>query len=426
MAESTYEELTTDPAAGSGDREYVSKRGRRILMALIIILIIILMVASFLALQLLRPPAVATQEELGGVTWVRSIYGYGPDVSQMNEPASVAVAPGGEGLWVSDQIRQRVIKYDPSGQLIEVFQGDPADEEILALPAKIAAAPDGWLYVAEPTYNRVRAYDENGQTQYTLDIPSPMSVAANDEMFIVGAMSGFAAYSRDGELIGIVGTRGKGEDQFDAVNGVALDEDNNAYIVDTFNNRISKYDAEGFLVWRVNTGPPGNEAEGGQMSADQIEEEFKDEYPALMQVPMGATIDGANRLIVADLLDFSIAAFDTEDGSFIGKWGTWGSEDGKFMYAGDICYDPVHDWFVVADSGNQRAQIIRLPDSGGDALSGMRRLLSGPLRACGLPLLLIIIMLIAWVVIRNRRKKNEISAAEATGADSVPTSAGEV
>jgi len=418
MTESTYDEVTAGQAAVEAEKEYVSKRGRRILTALIIILIIILLITTFLLTQLLRPAGIASQEELGGVTWVRSIYGYGPDISQMNEPASVAAAPGGEGLWVSDQIRQRLIKYDPSGRLLEIFTGDPDDEAILAFPAKITVAPDGWIYVAEPTYDRVRAYDENGQVQYTIEVPSPMSVAANDEMFVIGAMAGFAAYTRDGELMGIVGTRGKGEDQFDAVNGVVLDEDNNAYIVDTFNNRISKYDEEGFLVWMVDTGPPGNQAGANQMSEEQIAENA-DQYPALMQVPMGATLDAAGRLLVIDLLDFSIAAFDTEDGSFIAKWGEHGDEDGKFMYAGDISYDPAHDWFVVSDSGNRRAQIIRLPDSGGGALSDARRLLSGPLRACGLPLLLLILMLIAWVVIRNRRKKNELAAADAGTGDAL-------
>lgn len=413
MSAEAYDELVDAPE--QQDTEYVSRRGRRILTELFIILIIILLITTFMLTQLLRPEGIGSGEELGGVTWVRSIYGYGPDISQMVEPASVAVDPGGGELWVSDQVRFRLVKFNAStGAFVDEMPGDPTSEESFTYPSNIAVAPDGWIYVAESTYNRVSVFDENGEFVERIEVPSPLSVTANEDMVIIGAEAGFAAYDRDGALIGIIGTRGKDEDQFDMVNGVALDDDSNAYIVDSFNNRISKYDPEGFLLWMVHTGPPGNESYGSMMDEEELAT-LAEEYPALMQVPMGATIDGAGRLVVIDLLDFTIAAFDTEDGAFLGKWGTYGQKDGKFAYPADIEYDAEFDWYVVADSGNRRAQIIRLPDSGGDAASAARRLLSGPLRSCCIPLILLLIMLVLWVALRNR-KRDRLESVEANAS----------
>ncbi|MDZ4181021.1 MAG: NHL repeat-containing protein [Coriobacteriia bacterium] len=411
MSDTSYVEPGLDQSASS-QQEYVSKRGRRILTALIIVLLLLLLLAGALLYQLLRVPDAPSVEETEGITWIRSIYGYGPDISQMIEPAAVSVADGGT-FWVTDGVRGRVLSFNGStGSLEAILQpGNIASwEDELRYPSSVAVAPDGWVYVAESTYNRVRAYDQNGDLQQTLEVPSPLSVTANNEMVLIGAESGFAAYTRDGEIIGIVGTKGQEEDQFDKVNGVALDDDNNAYVVDSFNNRISKYDAEGFLLWMVETGPGGNQSFGARPHSEELKE-LEEQYPALMQVPMGATLDGSGRLVVIDMLDFSIAAFDTEDGSFLGKWGTYGEADGMFMYPADISYDAAYDWFVIADSGNNRVQVIRLPDSGGQIEAPLRRALSGPLRACGFPLLVLLIILTVWAVMRRRDRSKRDRAA---------------
>lgn len=402
MHESTFDGPAPD-SSQQHKKEYVSRRGRRVLGALIIILIIILLLAVVALLQFIRPSDVGDETELGGVMWIRSIYGYGSDISEMIEPASVAVAPEGGDLWVTDQVRYRLVKFDgATGNFLAEFGGNIAQDDLIRYPSNVKVAPDGWMLVAESTYDVVRVYDESGALQQVIDVPKPLSLAINDEMFIIGSQAGFSAYTRDGELLGVVGTRGQDEGQFDGVNGVALDDDNNAYVVDSFNSRISKFDPEGFLVWEVKSGPPGNQAFGSMMSQKDLQK-LKDQYPALMQVPMGATIDAAGRLVVVDLLDFSIAAFDTKDGSFLGKWGTYGQADGQFAYPADIQYDEAYDWYIVADSGNRRAQVVRLPGSGGDAEAAMRRLLGGSLRACCLPLLLLLLMVVLWAVLRRRR-----------------------
>jgi sugar lactone lactonase YvrE len=405
-------------AIPASEKKVKSKRGRRLLVTALILLIILLLITSVFLVQLMRPKGAPSQTDLEGVTWIRSIYGFGPDTDQFTNPASAAIDPSGGTFWLSDQGRFRMIRFDENARFLALFDGDRENGDSFDYPSRIAVAPDGWRYVAQSSYNNVKVYDDEGTLQQTLDVPNPAAVAVNDEMAVIGAQSGFVAFDREGQVIGFVGERGYEEDQFDTVNGVVLDDDSNVYIVDSFNNRISKYDREGDRLWLVETGAPANRA-GSNMGGGSSEA-AQEQYPAMMQLPMGATIDGAGRLIVIDMLDFSIAAFTTEDGTFLGKWGTFGREDGRFAYPADIDYDSTLDWFIVSDSGNERAQIIRLPGSGGTAQAAARRLLAGPLRACFFPLILVVIMVISWFVLRNRKKKRELMVVEEIeGADAL-------
>lgn len=396
------EDVVAPVATASASEGYVSKRGRRVLATVIVLLIILLLATSAALFGFLSggKGSIADPDELGELEWVRSIYGFGPDPSQMVSPASAAIDPD-NGFWLGDQGSFRMVQFDAAGKYVDIFAGDAASGDSFDFPTRIAIAPDGWRYIAQSTYANVKVYSPEGTLEQTLTVPAPSSIAVNDDMVAVGFIAGFVAFDRDGNPIGqIGGQRGVGDDEFDVVNGIALDSDNNVYVVDSFNNRISKYDALGDRVWMVRTGPPSNQGGDSMRPGGPT-----DEFPAGMQTPMGATIDGSGRLVVVDLLDFSIAAFSTEDGSFLGKWGDYGSEDGKLSYPSDVDYDPRYDWFVVSDSGNQRAQIVRIPDSGGGLAETARRAVSGPIKVCCIPFVLLVILLVIWW---RRRRKEEV------------------
>lgn len=98
----------------------------------------------------------------------------------------------------------------------------------------------------------------------------------------------------------------------------------------------------------------------------------------------------------------------------LGKFGTVGPEDGKFFYPTNVSYDPQRDWFTVADTQNNRVQIVRLPDSagGGDVAAAARRALDGPIRACALPMALILAVAVALFAMRAKRKRKDVIATE--------------
>ncbi|MEI7718208.1 MAG: hypothetical protein WCI78_19340, partial [Mycobacterium sp.] len=104
----------------------------------------------------------------------------------------------------------------------------------------------------------------------------------------------------------------------------------------------------------------------------------------------------------------------SKDGKLIAKYGAPGTVDGQFVYPSSVAYDAFRDWFVVADTQNARLQVIRIPNSGGSTTASLGRALSGPLRACIVPLLLIILAIIAGIiyrVVKRRRKRRALAAA---------------
>jgi hypothetical protein len=187
--------------------------------------------------------------------------------------------------------------------------------------------------------------------------------------------------------------------------GVALDNQNNAYIVDSYNNRINKFDEAGDLVWQVETGPAGN---SGINAMQQLSDPTtSDKWAARMQIPQGVTIDGAGRVIVVDFFDYSVAAFNSADGSYIDKWGVYGTNDGEFSYPNQIAYNRQQDVFATTEATLGRVQIFTLPDSGGSALSGLQRSLGSLLRACCWPLLILLLLLALYYLYQYLTRKKE-------------------
>ncbi len=400
---------TADTAVpADSTRQVRSKRGRRIL-ALVIILILLLMAgAGYLLFRLISPPGgAADADKTNGVTWVRSIYGINNTVQGSLERAQAAMSSSDGTIWVVDAIHKSLLRFTPEGRYTGAVTG-PKDDP-LTIPGRFAIGPDGKFYVVETSKDIVRVLDAQNRDQGSFKIPKPVSVAVSKDRIVVGAISGFAILESDGKPIKVIGSRGSGDDQFDYVHGVAIGDNGNIYVVDSWNNRLSAYDPTGKRLWIKRTGKPNNNAQtennGPLTIPDQPDQDLKG--TDAMQLPLGMTIDGAGRLVVVDMFESTLNVFDPKNGKLIAKYGTTGPEDGEFFYPVSVGYDKGRDWFTVADALNNRVQIIRLPNSAGSggAQAAVRRTLAGPLRACVFPFLLIILALIAWMVYRTIRKR---------------------
>jgi len=403
--------LDTDlTSAGAGDPGTVkrgsakSKRGRRIMVVILVFLFLMLCSGSYLLFKLVAPAGdIATTEEAGGIEWVRSIYGWGPaPEQQLVRPAAVAVTGDGDILVPTVTGTSVIYRFNADGSLDDSFAGSEGDGRVL-YPTAVTVGPDGFIYVVQTTQENILKLTPDGkETVMMLDVVKPSALAVTEDRMVVGAKEGFAILDLEGTPIDIIGTGGFDDGQFDTVSGIAVDEDGNIYVVDTYNNRISKYGPDGQRIWIVRTGNPGNQqANEGAMSLTT-----ETDAPAAMQTPGAAVIDGNGRLVVLDMLDFSLAVFDTETGDFIAKYGTFGTDEGTFMYPSGLAYDVERDWFVIGDLGNDRVQIVRLPNSSSSTLlPSARRALSGSIRALFLPLILLLLALVYWVY-RKVRERN--------------------
>lgn len=400
------------------------QRTRRILVAVLAVLVILLLIASVALVQIFQPVGrVATTQEAGGISWVRSIYGWGKAQDQQFwGPQGVAVGPDST-IWVTTQGQSRVVGFNPDGSYAAMLYGGPAGDprypNSLTYPTAVAVDPAGLIYIADQPRSTVWVMSRDNKVVRSIFVPTPSSVAVTSDRLVVGSASGFVILTPTGGVVKVVGTQGKGIDQFQGVRGVAIAKDGTIYAVDQYNNRLSAYDRTGKRLWIISTGNPGNSKKVTQSTVASASA-----APADMQIPAGMTIDGAGRLEIMDPFGFDISVLDSKNGKLIAKYGKPGTVDGQFVYPSDIAYDSSHDWFVVADTQNARVQIIRLPNSGGSAFAGVNRTLAGPLRACIIPLLLIVLVIVGGIIYRvmSRRKQKEQAALEPGSEDTADLS----
>jgi hypothetical protein len=386
-----------------------SKRARRVMAVLLALVVTLLLITSFFLARLILPSGkVATKSETGGLTWVRSIYGWGQQQSQqLKSAAAVAFTPSGQIIVPDVNQRPQLLDFGPDGS----YRGSFTSTAVV-FPTALTVGPDGRIYVVQGPRDMVTILAPNGQDIVgEIPVQQPASVAVSKDRIVIGAQGGFAILGTDGTLLKVVGSRGKGDAQFDQVGGVAIDSSDNVYAVDTYNNRISKYDSSGKRLWIVQSGSPGNdEPLAGGNSISQVTT-----GTAATQLPIAATLDGNGRLVVIDSFDFTVAVFDTKDGRFVAKYGKFGSAEGEFLYPTGISYDPGRDWFAVADTGNARVQIFQIPGSSSSPIAAVQAGLSGPLRVCAIPLILLLAAAIYWAIRRRNRKAAE-DAAEGLAA----------
>lgn len=396
------------------------RRTRRSLVATMAVLVVFLLIASFALVAIFQPIGrVATTSETAGLTWVRSIYGWGTNVDQqLVAPQGVAVGPDGT-IWATTQGLNRVVGFNPDGSfnamLYQGKNGDPKSPNAFTFPTAVAVDPAGLIYIADQPRNTVWVVTRDNRVVRQIFVPTPSSLAVTSDRLVVGAASGFVIMSPTGNVIKVLGTQGKGENQFQGVRGVAIGKDGTIFAVDQYNNRVSSYDRNGNRKWIVSTGIAGNTTGPGTPNAAK-----KTTAPAGMQIPAGMTIDGAGRLVIADPFGFDVTVLSPKDGSFIAKYGAPGTIDGQFVYPSSVAYDPGHDWFAVADTQNGRVQIVQLPDSGGSVVAATSRTLSGPIRACLIPLALLLLVIVGGFIYRSmarRRRRGVVAESPGSAAD---------
>lgn len=132
-------------------------------------------------------------------------------------------------------------------------------------------------------------------------------------------------------------------------------------------------------------------------------------------LPSGMTMDGSGRIVLVDPFRFRIAVVDPKTKDIAREpgsngrpgrqafYGDQGSADGFFNYPTGIAYDKTRDWFAVADTFNNRVQIVRIPGSGGGALAPVIGAFRLPMCVLCVPWIL---LLAAALVLASRRRRN--------------------
>lgn len=393
--------------------EYVdNRRSRNVLIAVLVVLVLLLAGVTWFVVKLNRPVSAPNASEMPpGVQWVRSIYAWGTTSDTLlNGPVDTAIAPDGT-IWVSTN-KQFIAGFSPDGRprrvIAPTYGKSPG--QVVAFEG-IAVGENGDVYACDFGRNVIMVFTSQGRYLREWPVELPNEIYVRGGKAVVVTLSGVKVFDLNGKKLTEWGTRGKGEANFDVPHGVFVDSSGRIYVSDTQNKRIRAYTGEGRLLW----------TRGGKEVSSLAESTHTQEptltingVPQNVELPAGMTMDGRGRLAVVDPFGFDILMLDPANGHIVARYGEFGAQDGQFAYPTGISYDPSRDHFAVADTANNRVQIIRLPNTGGNALAVV---LTGvgdsPWWICLFPLILLLIAVILMVRRRQRRRADEKAAEEA-------------
>jgi tripartite motif-containing protein 71 len=145
-------------------------------------------------------------------------------------------------------------------------------------------------------------------------------------------------FSANGTFIGKLGRHGVQNGTFKNPEGIAVDQQGNVYVADTGNDRIQKFSANfsGNGTFLTKWGKHGVKPD------------------SRFNAPEGIAVDQQGNVYVADTNNNRIQKFST-NGTFLGKFGTFGTNDGSFDAPEGIAVDQQGNVYV-ADTGNNRIQ----------------------------------------------------------------------
>jgi DNA-binding beta-propeller fold protein YncE len=171
--------------------------------------------------------------------------------------------------------------------------------------------------------------------------PVAMAFDSQDQVYITDELNHrVTIFDSSGNFLSMWGVLGSGDGELNGPAGIAIDADDNVYIVDQHNHRIQKFTTDGKHI--TQWGEAGN-------------------GPAQFNLPWGVAVDFQGNVYVADWRNDRIQKF-SPDGEFLAGFGESGEGDGQFYRPSAVAVDR-EGYIYVADWGNERVQVLG-PDGG--------------------------------------------------------------
>lgn len=209
-------------------------------------------------------------------------------------PVGIAERPGG-GYLVADADIGAIFVLSPDGNPMGRFTGDA-----LIRPTGLDVdIQSGQVFVADKDASLVKVYSAGGALLRTIGEPgdgelqlnAPMHIRLRgDKLFVSDALNAnVKIYDKnDGRVLGQIGRRGLFVGNFVRPKGVALDSDDNVYIVESYYDHLLIYNQEGEFLLPI--GGTGNEV-------------------GRFFLPAGIWSDGNDRIFVADMFNARVVIF---------------------------------------------------------------------------------------------------------------------
>ncbi len=177
--------------------------------------------------------------------------------------------------------------------------------------------------------------------------PIAIAIDKQNNLYVLDAqLNAILKFDSDGKFITQWGSQGTGDGQFDFLGGgahvlplpafigdVDVDGQSNVYVTVASQNRIEKFDSTGKFLTQWGSKGAGD----GQFDS-----------------PSYITTDAAGNIYVSDTGNNRIEKFDGA-GKFLAQWGGYGTGEGQFSTPTDLRFDELGNLYV-ADGYNNRIQ----------------------------------------------------------------------
>ncbi len=318
------------------------KRARLLLIPLALLLVAAAAL-FFLAARLNAPLMSASGTDTEGYRHIRSVYGSGPD--RLHRPTEVFVDGSGR-IYVADSFKHRIVIFDSSG----VFQGTvggPANVEgALRYPGAVVVDPRGRVYTTSKDPSRVVIYNVDGSVLRSFEVDDPQTLALSRDSLFITTRDGILVGDLDGNQTGQLSGFGSDPGRIDRPTGMAVADDGTIFLADSLNYRFQALTSSGEPIWTL---------------GDPIENEsaaVRDQSRSY-GLPSDVTLGSDGLLYAIDAFNGEIVVLN-QAGEQVATYGTWGRQDAQFYYPSSIA-EISPELFVVADTFNDRLQILRIP-----------------------------------------------------------------
>ncbi|MCA9342384.1 6-bladed beta-propeller, partial [Candidatus Saccharibacteria bacterium] len=208
-------------------------------------------------------------------------------------------------------------------------------------PADVATDSSGNIFVADEDNAHIVKFDSSGNyiTQWgqaehpgKLKTPNGVAVDADDNALVIDENAGLFKFDNNGNFLAKLVSIGLSNSRLQAPRAIAIDNNSgDIYVIDRgIQYEVKKFDSSGNFITKWGSSGSGD----GQFSGAS-----------------GIAVDGSGYIYVADSGNERIQKFDTS-GSFITKWGTYGENDGEFYYPADVYVDSFNNVYVADESRN--------------------------------------------------------------------------